>query len=528
MNPWAVPLQKPHPRVWIPGVLSKETIIWAAQQRYPYIALSTAIEATKKIWELYDQVAAEHGLRRRPGVPRLPAALPRRRDRGEGAGQRAAVHVDAGRVHRPRAPGVVEPVGLLLAVDTARRSSSTPWAAAPTRAAPPSRTRSTNQQIVAGTPKTVIPKLRRLLEETRPSIMGFWASDGFVSHAGHAHLHPPAGRGGAARRARDRQGAGPLEPVRGERARRAARSPIPRGRRARWRSRERAPERPDRRREVRHRAVRAAARRSAPHPGARPLLRRRQPRPPGVRRRRALAARPRAHPRHRRPRAREARPASSPCSRATISPPTGSATCRPTATRKRRDGSPAFATPRPGPRARARAPRRRSGGAWSSRRRASRPSTPRTLVAVDYEPLPAVAATAAATRPGAPAVWDEAPDNVAFVVGGRQARRGRPRRSRPPPTSRGSTSSSPAWRRRRSSRARPSATTTGAPAATPSTPASRARTGCARCSPSRSSRCRRATCAWSPAKSAAASACAAASIRSWCSCCGRRSASAGR
>jgi alkanesulfonate monooxygenase SsuD/methylene tetrahydromethanopterin reductase-like flavin-dependent oxidoreductase (luciferase family) len=39
-----------------------------------------------------------------------------------------------------------------------------------------------NQQIIAGTPKTVIPKLRRLLEETRPSIVGFWASDGFVSN----------------------------------------------------------------------------------------------------------------------------------------------------------------------------------------------------------------------------------------------------------------------------------------------------------------------------------------------------------
>ena len=58
VNPWAVPLQKPHPRVWIPGVLSKETIIWAARQRYPYIALSTAIDATKKIWELYDSVSA--------------------------------------------------------------------------------------------------------------------------------------------------------------------------------------------------------------------------------------------------------------------------------------------------------------------------------------------------------------------------------------------------------------------------------------------------------------------------------------
>jgi hypothetical protein len=40
-----------------------------------------------------------------------------------------------------------------------------------------------DQQIIAGTPKTVIPKLRRLLEETRPSIVGFWASDGFVSSA---------------------------------------------------------------------------------------------------------------------------------------------------------------------------------------------------------------------------------------------------------------------------------------------------------------------------------------------------------
>jgi alkanesulfonate monooxygenase SsuD/methylene tetrahydromethanopterin reductase-like flavin-dependent oxidoreductase (luciferase family) len=60
VNPWAVPLQKPHPRVWIPGVLSKETIIWAAKVGYPYIALSTEIEATKKIWELYDQVAAEN------------------------------------------------------------------------------------------------------------------------------------------------------------------------------------------------------------------------------------------------------------------------------------------------------------------------------------------------------------------------------------------------------------------------------------------------------------------------------------
>src|SRR5206468_1878972 len=37
------------------------------------------------------------------------------------------------------------------------------------------------------------------------------------------------------------------------------------------------------------------------------------------------------------------------------------------------------------------------------------------LVAVDYEALPAVAATADAVRPGAPTVWAQVPDNVAFV-----------------------------------------------------------------------------------------------------------------
>src|ERR1700681_2485688 len=59
VNPWAVPMQKPYPRVWIPGVLSKETVIWPAQQRYPYIALNTAIDATKVIWDTYSKAAKD-------------------------------------------------------------------------------------------------------------------------------------------------------------------------------------------------------------------------------------------------------------------------------------------------------------------------------------------------------------------------------------------------------------------------------------------------------------------------------------
>ena len=61
VNPWALPLQKPHPRIWVPGVASPETIVWCAQNRYPYICLNTTIEQTKQIWQLYEDTAQETG-----------------------------------------------------------------------------------------------------------------------------------------------------------------------------------------------------------------------------------------------------------------------------------------------------------------------------------------------------------------------------------------------------------------------------------------------------------------------------------
>ncbi len=82
--------------------------------------------------------------------------------------------------------------------------------------------------------------------------------------------------------------------------------------------------------------------------------------------------------------------------------------------RKRRDGSPAFTTPRP---ALAHARVRHVGDpvALVVAETREQATDAAELVAIDYDPLPAVAATEEATRPGAPPVWAEAPDNVAFV-----------------------------------------------------------------------------------------------------------------
>jgi carbon-monoxide dehydrogenase large subunit len=90
--------------------------------------------------------------------------------------------------------------------------------------------------------------------------------------------------------------------------------------------------------------------------------------------------------------------------------------------RKRRDGSPAFTTPRP---ALIRGRVRHVGDplALVVAETPEQAVDAAALVAVDYEALPAVAEAVEARRPGAPAVWDEAPDNVAFVweVGSRDA-----------------------------------------------------------------------------------------------------------
>jgi len=82
--------------------------------------------------------------------------------------------------------------------------------------------------------------------------------------------------------------------------------------------------------------------------------------------------------------------------------------------RKRADGSPARPTPRP---ALARDRARHVGDpvALVVAETAVQAADAAELVEIDYEPLPAVVSTADARRPGAPVVWDEAPDNVAFV-----------------------------------------------------------------------------------------------------------------
>ncbi len=82
--------------------------------------------------------------------------------------------------------------------------------------------------------------------------------------------------------------------------------------------------------------------------------------------------------------------------------------------RQRPDGSPMFARPHPGL-ARGRVRYVGDPVAVVIAATAAQAKDAAEQVAIDYEPLPAIASTADAARPGAPAVWDECPDNVSHV-----------------------------------------------------------------------------------------------------------------
>jgi alkanesulfonate monooxygenase SsuD/methylene tetrahydromethanopterin reductase-like flavin-dependent oxidoreductase (luciferase family) len=182
VNPWALPLQQPHPRIWIPGVLSTETIIWAAEHRYPYIALNTSIEATMRIWKTYDEAAEQVGYAPGPenrGYLQRIFVAESDEQALENARQFMWMQGEfTGLAH----PVWSSPSGYF---SPERRRAFVEFAVG--RAISPRGRQSfeeqiDNMQIIAGTPTTVIPKLRRILEATRPGIMALWGSDGNVSH----------------------------------------------------------------------------------------------------------------------------------------------------------------------------------------------------------------------------------------------------------------------------------------------------------------------------------------------------------
>ena len=186
VNPWARPFQKPHPPIWLPGVVSRDSLRWAAKNRIPYIMLATKLEPTQQAFQLYHDSAEEFGYESGP----------------QNIGYLWKVHVDeteelaeeVGRkyVQGPSNPflagneGTANPALLSLPGLTSRtRVLPTRDAATVNRGGQLARAyedQINDYTIITGTPKTVLPKIRHVLEYLRPGSVFFWDGDGAMTH----------------------------------------------------------------------------------------------------------------------------------------------------------------------------------------------------------------------------------------------------------------------------------------------------------------------------------------------------------
>ena len=187
VNPWARPYQQPHPPIWIPGTISRTTIEWCVKNRYPYVMLATDLEGTRQSFDLYHQLAKEAGWNSGP----------------QNVGYMFKVHVDeteelAEEVGKKFIQGPSNPFLAGNEGDINQWIQGLPGISSRKNLLPTGVRRSqpvgrggrgsTYQEqverlnIISGTPDSVLPKIRLVLETLRPGIAIFWDGDGAMSH----------------------------------------------------------------------------------------------------------------------------------------------------------------------------------------------------------------------------------------------------------------------------------------------------------------------------------------------------------
>ena len=186
VNPWVLPLQQPHPRIWIPGVSSRETVIWAAERKYPYIALNVSLKDAKSIWSLYDETAQRVGYTAGPEHRGYLVRCAVRETE-----EKAIEHARHFMWMQGEFTGLGHPVwaapsGYLGA--WARKSMAKVRVGSGRAGRGNMRERRSFEEmladdsIIAGTPEQVVRKLRVFLEATRPPILVLFGNDGKVTH----------------------------------------------------------------------------------------------------------------------------------------------------------------------------------------------------------------------------------------------------------------------------------------------------------------------------------------------------------
>jgi alkanesulfonate monooxygenase SsuD/methylene tetrahydromethanopterin reductase-like flavin-dependent oxidoreductase (luciferase family) len=178
VNPWALPLQKPHPPVMVPGTVSPETVVWAAKHAYPYVVLGSSLEQTKELIELYRETAAETGYEMGPQhigyLMRVFVADTEEKAQQEGLNffwQNGALNKQIREWMAPPGYASVDFAGIRKMRAVSKDFDSQAYQEA-----------QDNYQLILGTPDQVIEKMRYVRDLLGLGHICLWAHDGRMTH----------------------------------------------------------------------------------------------------------------------------------------------------------------------------------------------------------------------------------------------------------------------------------------------------------------------------------------------------------
>jgi alkanesulfonate monooxygenase SsuD/methylene tetrahydromethanopterin reductase-like flavin-dependent oxidoreductase (luciferase family) len=178
INPWALPLQKPHPPIMVPGTASPETVVWAAQHRYPYIVLGSFLEQTQELIQIYHETAEAEGYEMQPEhigyLIRCFVADTHEKAQEQGKNffwQNGALNKQPREWMAPPGYATVNVAGIRRLRAISRSFDSLAYEEA-----------QKNYQLVVGTPDQVIEKLRYVRNLLGVGHLFLWSHDGYMTH----------------------------------------------------------------------------------------------------------------------------------------------------------------------------------------------------------------------------------------------------------------------------------------------------------------------------------------------------------
>jgi alkanesulfonate monooxygenase SsuD/methylene tetrahydromethanopterin reductase-like flavin-dependent oxidoreductase (luciferase family) len=178
INPWALPLQKPHPPIMVPGTASPETVVWAAKHRYPYIVLGSFLEQTQELIQIYHETAEAEGYEMQPEhigyLIRCFVADTHEKAQEQGKNffwQNGALNKQPREWMAPPGYATVNVAGIRRLRAISRSFDSLAYEEA-----------QKNYQLVVGTPDQVIEKLRYVRNLLGVGHLFLWSHDGYMTH----------------------------------------------------------------------------------------------------------------------------------------------------------------------------------------------------------------------------------------------------------------------------------------------------------------------------------------------------------